>query len=113
MFRKTSPILPAKNILTTGLFYRDKLNFYISYTGNYLDLSREGIQIFFYEHSDIQSFLPASCFIFVNNIEDLFAGFSSMGMIGPEGMLVEKQGTIKEFCITDNNGNLLRFRESR
>ena len=111
MFQKISPILPAINIQTTSLFYKDKLNFEISYFGNYLVVSKENIQLFFYEHKDKNSFRSLACFIFVSNIEDLYAKFSSMGMIEPNGKLQVKPGNLKEFGIVDNNGHQLRFGE--
>ena len=111
MFQKISPILPAINIQTTSLFYKDKLNFEISYFGNYLVVSKENIQLFFYEDKDKNNFHPLACFIFVSNIEDLYSKFSSMGMIEPNGKLQVKPGNLKEFGIVDNNGHQLRFGE--
>ena len=109
MFHKISPILPAINMQTTALFYKEKLNFDISYFGNYLVLSKENIELFFYEEKDV--FLPLSCFIFVSNVEDMYSKFSSMGMIGLDGKLKIKPGNLKEFEILDNNGHRLRFGE--
>ena len=111
MFQKIIPILPAINIQATSLFYEEKLNFTISYFGNYLVVSKEEIQLFFFECKDKHSFRCSSSFIFVNNIEDLYSKFSSMGMIDPNGQLREKPGNLKEFAIVDNNGHQLRFGE--
>lgn len=109
MFHKISPILPTLNIQTTALFYKEKLSFDIAYFGNYLVVSKENIELFFYEEKDI--FSPSSCFIFVSNVEDMYAVFSSMGMIGLDGKLKVKPGNLKEFGIVDNNGHQLRFGE--
>ncbi|MEO6669090.1 MAG: hypothetical protein ABIN36_06420 [Ferruginibacter sp.] len=111
MFHKISPILPTLNIQFTSLFYKDKLNFDISYFGNYLVVSNEAIQLFFFEHKNKSNFQRSSCFIFVSNIEDLYAKFSSMGMVEPNGKLQIKPGNLKEFEILDNNGHQLRFGE--
>ncbi len=109
MFHSIAPILPARNIQATSLFYRDKLSFEIAYFGNYLVVSREGIEIFFYEPKDKRSIEPLSCFIFVTNIEDLYAKFSSMEMIKPDGKLMERPGKLWEFSIADLNGHVIRF----
>ena len=109
MFHKISPILPTINIQTTGLFYKEKLDFDISYFGNYLVVSKETIELFFYEDKDI--FFPLSCFIFVSNVEDMYSKFSSMGLISLDGKLKIKPGNLKEFEILDNNGHRLRFGE--
>ncbi|MEO8771367.1 MAG: hypothetical protein ABI402_14830 [Ferruginibacter sp.] len=111
MFHTISPILPTLNIQTTNLFYKDKLNFDISYFGNYLVVSKENIQLFFYEHKDKTTFRSLACFIFVSNIEDLYAKYSSMGMVEPSGQLQIKPGNLKEFGIVDNSGHQLRFGE--
>jgi hypothetical protein len=111
MFHKISPILPTLNIQTTGLFYKDRLNFDISYFGNYLVVTKEDIQLFFYEHKNKAAFQNLSCFIFVSNIEDLYAKYSSMGMVEPNRKLQVKPGNLKEFGIVDNNGHELRFGE--
>lgn len=109
MFHHIAPILPAKNIQATNLFYRDKLNFDISYFGNYLVVSREGIELFFYEPKDKRNFEPLSFFIFVSNIEDLYSKFSSLEMVKPDGKLVERPGKLWDFSITDVNGHIIRF----
>ena len=111
MFHTISPILPTLNIQTTGLFYKDKLNFKITYFGNYLVVTKDGIQLFFYEHKNKLTFQSLACFIFVDNIEDLYAKYSSMGMVEPNGQLQIKPGNLKEFGIIDNSGHQLRFGE--
>ena len=110
MFQSIAPILPARNIQKTNLFYKDKLNFDTMYSGNYLVASKGKIELYFYEVKE-SIFKPASCYLFVSNIEDVYAYFSANGLVNPKGMLVEKPGTIKEFFITDNNGNTLYIGE--
>ncbi len=111
MFQKIAPILPCLNILKTNLFYRDQLNFEVSYSRNYLVVSKENIEVYFFEHTNKLTFQSSSCYITVSNIEDLYSRLSSMNMILPGGKITEKPGRIKEFHIVDNNGNELRFGE--
>jgi hypothetical protein len=113
MFTKTAPILPAINILATKLFYTDKLNFESAYISNYLVLTKENISIYFFEHKDKRTFLPSACLLFVSNIQDTYTKYSSLGMVTPNGGLIEKPGCMQEFFITDNNGNKLIFTEKK
>lgn len=110
MFQSTAPILPALNIQNTNLFYKHKLNFDTMYSGNYLVVRKGKIELYFYEVRE-SIFKPASCYIFVSNIEDVYAQFSATGLVDPKGKLAEKPGTIREFFITDNNGNTLYIGE--
>jgi hypothetical protein len=112
MFHKITPILPASNTELTKLFYEDKLNFESSYFDNYLVVSKWNIEIYFFEHRDKASFRNSSCFIWVSNIEDLYAKFSSLELIHPAGRLEEKNSRMKTFSILDNNGHILKFGES-
>ena len=111
MFQRIAPILPCLNILKTNLFSRDQLNFDVSYSGNYLVVCKENIQLYFIEHANKHTYHASSCYITVSNIEDLYAKLSSLSMILPCGQIIEKPGRIKEFHIFDNNGNELRFAE--
>ncbi len=109
MFQTIAPIFPALNIQITALFYRDKLDFEISWLGNYMVATKGHIQVYFFE--DRHNYERYSCFIFVSNIEDMYAKFSSMGMLEAGGMLEVKPGNLKTFRITDNNGHELLFAE--
>lgn len=111
MFHKISPILPTVNFQTTAAFYKDKLDFEITYYGNYLVVKKETIELFFYEDKDI--FYPLSCFIFVSNVEDMYANYCSLSMISLDNKLKVKPGNLKEFVIVDNNGHQLRMGEKQ
>ena len=111
MLQKIAPILPAVNLPETNLFYRNRLKFITNYLGNYLIVKKENIEIHFVECTDPSNFIASACCIFDNNIEDLFARFCSMDMIGPNGNLKDNPRGKKEFYIVDNNGNELRFCE--
>jgi len=113
MFQKIAPILPALNIAKTNLFYRDKLKFNTINYGNYLVVQKENIEIHFSEQPDPKLFNKQSCYIFVQNIEDLFVYFSSLEVVSPTEKLQERFPNMKEFSIVDNNGNVLRFGERR
>ncbi|MEP7165741.1 MAG: hypothetical protein ABI741_13660 [Ferruginibacter sp.] len=111
MLQKIAPILQAINLSETNLFYKNKLKFLTYYYGNYLIVKKEGIEIHFVECKNPKNFIPSGCCIFDNNLEDLYAKYSSMDMIGPAGNLKNNPRGKKEFFIVDNNGNELRFCE--
>lgn len=111
MLQKIAPILPAINLSETNSFYKDKLKFLTHYFGNYLIVKKDEIEIHFVEHKDPKNFIASTCYIFDNNIEDLFSKFCSMDVIGPAGNLKNNSRGKIEFCIVDNNGNELRFCE--
>jgi len=111
MLQKIAPILIAINIQETNLFYRNKLKFLTYYYGDYLVVKKDNIEIHFLECTDERNFFASGCCIFNNNIEDLFAEFSSMDMIRPAGVLKPNSRGKKEFIVFDNNEHELRFCE--
>jgi len=111
MLQKIAPILPAINISETNLFYKNKLKFTTQYYGSYLIVRKDNIEIHFFEWKDPLDFIASACYLFDNNIEDLYAKFCSLDMMMPAGNLKTNFRGKKEFCIVDNNGNELRFCE--
>ena len=111
MTAQAVPVLPALNIRETILFYEAKLGFSATDHGAYATMEHEGIRLHFFECHDKYLCQNSGCYIYVNNIEDLYARMSALDIIHPNGQLANKPWGMKEFCITDNNGNLLRFGE--
>ena len=109
MLQKIAPILPAYNISETNLFYRNSLNFLTFNYGNYLIVRKDHIEIHYVQWAGNGNFVPSSCYIFDDNIEDLFTKFSSMDMVNPKGNLKDNNWGKKEFQMVDNNGNVMRF----
>ena len=109
MLQKIAPILPAHSISETNLFYTNKMKFLTHNYGNYLVAKKDQVEIHYVEWTGKEKFVPSSCYIFENNIEDLFARFSSMDVMNPKGNLKDNVWGKKEFYIVDNNGNILRF----
>ena len=109
---KIAPILPVINISETICFYRDKLQFNIHEYANYLVAYTTYIEIHFYKTHNKYLCENASCYIMVNDIEDLYLSFASKDIIYPAGQLEKNALGVKEFSIFDNNGNLLRFAQN-
>ena len=112
MLRKAVPLLPARNIRESIDFYEAKLGFSGLNFGTYAILK--------YKNSEIHLFMTAEragnnagCVIMVDNIEDLYTQFSSKGLLQINGMLKDTPWGLREFSITDNNNNLIRFAQKR
>lgn len=56
---------------------------------------------------------PASCFIYTDNVEDLYTFFAAKDLLCPSGQMGQLKFGKKEFSITDNNGNIIKFGEQR
>lgn len=109
MMIKAVPVLPAINIPETILFYRDKLNFKVTVFAEYLMVQNAALEIHYFKTSNNYLCQHNSCFVWVNNVEDLYLQMAALDIIHPAGRLQLKTWGVKEFTIMDNNGNLLRF----
>lgn len=109
MLRKIAPILPALNIKESNLFYRNKLKFSTVNYGNYVVVKKDELEIHIYEWPDPLNFVPSICYLFDDNIQDLYVKFSSMDIIYPKGVLFTNSFGKKEFQVIDNSGNILKF----
>src|SRR6188768_2323532 len=113
MLRKAVPLLPAKNIRESIDFYEAKLGFSGLNFGNYAVLKYKNSEIHLFMTSERSSGANASCVIMVDNIEDLYAQFSSKGLLQINGMLKDTPWGLREFSIRDNNNNLIRFAQKK
>ncbi len=113
MFEKAVPILPANNISDTIEFYTCKLGFTGLSFGNYGIVKYKNAEIHIFLADSKKKFEYASCYIFVDNVEDLYADLSAKELIYPKGQLLNKHWGCKEFSITDNNGNVIRLGQKK
>ncbi len=113
MLLKTVPVLPVTNITDAIDFYKCKLGFKGVNFGNYAILKFKDAEIHLSMADPKKQFTPGSCYIFADDIEELYADFSAKDLIYPRGQLVSKPRGFKEFAILDNNDNLLRFGQKR
>ncbi len=109
MLQKIAPILPAINIQQTNLYYKNRLSFHTRDYGNYLVVQKDLIEWHYYLWNDKIPFMPASCYLFDNNVEDLFLKLSAIEVLQPKAELKKNIWGKNEFQLIDNNGNLLRF----
>ena len=109
MLQKVAPILPAVNIQETNLFFKNKLKFSTRDYGNYLVVTKDMIEFHYYLWNGKGPFVPSSCYLFDNNVEDLFLKLSAIEVLLPKTELKKNIWGKHEFQLVDNNGNLLRF----
>jgi hypothetical protein len=113
MIQKTIPVLPAINIKDTIMFYESKLGFSAFDLGGYVILKKDDVELHFFLCNDKYLCENSRSYIQVSNIEDLYIELSALSIILPNGKLTDKNRGLKEFCVRDNNGNLLRFAEDK
>ena len=109
MLQKIAPVLPASDISATEKFFRDKMKFKTINFGNYLLVKKDNIEIHYYLWKGKEKFTASCCFIYADNIEDMYAKFSSIDVINPSSNPWLNSWGKREFQVTDNNGNVIRF----
>lgn len=109
MFKKAVPVFPVVNVSDTIEFYKCKFGFAGVNFGNYAILKNHDVEIHITMTHNKKHFEAASCYILVDNIEDLYVELSAKELIYYKGLLVNEQKGFKEFSILDNNGNILHF----
>lgn len=113
MIQKVIPVLPALNIKETIMFYENKLGFTAHNQGGYVVMKKDAVEIHFFLCTDKYLCENSRCYIKVTDIECLYSDLSAADIITLKGQLKDAPGGLKEFCIKDNNGNLLRFGEEK
>ena len=109
MLQKIAPVLPAFDIAATEKFFRDKMKFKTIHYGNYLLVKKDNIEIHYYLWQGKERFTAGCCFIYVDIIEDLYTKFSSIDVINASTNPWINSWGKREFQVTDNNGNVIRF----
>ena len=113
MFSKAVPLLPAKDIRASVDFYESRLGFRALKFGNYAVLNFKNAEIHLYMITDAALMLPATCLILVDDIEDVYTQFSTRGLLQKNSAIKDSRLGMREFTITDNNHNLLRFAQKK
>jgi len=109
MIQQIVPVLPALNIQDTIMFYESKLGFKATDQGGYITMKKNGVELHFFLSTDKTLCENSMCHIKVTDIECLYIDLSAAEVVTTKNILKDKPGGIKEFCVRDNNGNLLKF----
>ncbi|MCU0905231.1 MAG: VOC family protein [Tabrizicola sp.] len=113
MLEKLSPILPARDIDQTEIFWQ-RLGFHTVYDdAEYLLMKREGAEVHFFHHPALD---PATCdhgaYLRPSDIDALDAEWAALGLPStgiPRLVRAEdKPWGMRELALLDLNGNLIR-----
>lgn len=115
MIQEIIPKLPMINIEKTKAFYINQLGFEeIADYGNYLILSKNQLEIHFFEHNTlVVTKNYGQIYIRTNDIETLYQSLlDNKTPIHPQGALAIKPWKQKEFALLDPDFNLITFGQS-
>lgn len=108
-FARTIPILASLDIAESSAFYVDWLGFVVGYRdGSYLIAKRDDMELHFWKTDDRRFPENTSCCIRGGQVAALHAEYSACGVPELSPFLV-RPWNMKEFCIHDPHGNLLKF----
>lgn len=113
MLLKAIPVLPATDLRASIDFYERRLGFSGKSFGTYALLHQGSIEIRLELISKNVPFHATACYFYVENIEDLYAGFSIQEVVEFSGRLTDQPQGMRQFSLKDNNGNLLQFGEQK
>jgi hypothetical protein len=91
------------------MFYESKLGFKAIDRGGYIVMKKDGAELHFFLTDDKKLCENSTCTIRVTDIECLFIDLSTVEIVTIKGSLQDMPGGSREFCVRDNNGNLLKF----
>jgi len=114
MFKISTPILASHSEAETIAFYTDKLGFTLK-TSNNGDLifERDGINVHLFPCPDPAEGRNMGCYIYVTDIEQLYAEYQRLDLIHPNGALKMMPWGLRQFAVVDNNGNIFYFADYR
>ncbi|RKQ42566.1 hypothetical protein BXY85_3177 [Roseivirga pacifica] len=108
--RKAIPVLAALNVPRLANWYKDKLNFKIGFCDEgYGIIGRDDIIIHFWHANDEIFPKNTSCYIDVDEVDELYEEMKAAGVVHPNGPLKNQPHGMREFAILDLDGNLIRF----
>ncbi|CAN5267531.1 N/A [soil metagenome] len=113
-FVSAVPIIPAQEIEASAAWYRDMFAFEIVHTEHeYGIVERDDVQIHFWGPSGIAPKDSMTMIrVGVRGIEGLFEQCRAQAIVHPNAPLEEKPWGLREFAVSDSDGNLLTFFET-
>ena len=109
--QRASPVLASLDILKTVEFYKEKMGFDKSgwVDENYAVIGRDKVEIHFWKCDNKIFPENTSCYIYVEDVDNLYKELQKAEVIHPNGPLEDKPWGVREFSVLDNDGNLIRF----
>jgi catechol 2,3-dioxygenase-like lactoylglutathione lyase family enzyme len=114
MLTAVHPKLPMRDRARTKVYYTEQLGFTVFGNADhdgYLMLERDGLQIHFFEHRDLDPKENyGQVYLRTDDIEVLYRSLVERGVaIHPNGVLSTRPWGQKEFALLDPDHNLLTF----
>ncbi|MEO0897610.1 MAG: VOC family protein [Bacteroidota bacterium] len=107
---KAAPVLASLDILKSLDFYEQKLGFRRTYGDEgYGVIVRDDIVIHFWKCEDKIFPENTSCYVYVEDVDQLYQACKAAAIIHPNGDLKNHPHGMREFAILDLFGNLIRF----
>lgn len=105
-----SPVLASLDMDKTLHFYTNRLGFKATYhDSSYGIVVRDKIVIHFWKCDNRIFPENTSCYVYVQQVDELYQEMQSAGVIHPHGALDDKPWGMREFAILDEDGNLIWF----
>ena len=109
VMKTIAPKLPAPIIADGVAFYR-KLGFAPTFQDEgYAVLVRDDVVLHLWPCDDRRIAENTGCYVYVADVDALYAEFQPLGIIHPNDPLQDKPHGMREFSILDPAGNLLTF----
>jgi len=102
------PVLASLNLEETAAFYADQLGCKVERYGDYVIARRGAIEIHFWACTERHIAENTSCYIRGGEVPALYEEFSKRGVERLSDFAV-RPWNMKEFCVHDPHGNLLKF----
>ena len=105
------PVLASLNIDKTVTFYKEKLGFNkIGWKDkNYAVIGRDKVEIHFWKCNNKIHPENTSCYIQVEDVDELYEEMKIAGVVHPNGPLQNQPWGMREFAILDEDGNMIKF----
>ena len=113
--RSAVPIIPARDVKAATLWYRDRLGFAVVHTEpEYGIVERDDVQVHFWGPSGLAPEESMTMYrIAAHNLDELYEHCKGEGIVHPNAHLEDKPWGMREFAVTDLDGNLLTFFDRR
>lgn len=113
--QRAVPVLASLDIAKTVAFYQKSMGFdKLGWQDEqYAVLGRDHVEIHFWKCNDRIHPENTSCYIYVQDVDGLYAELSIKKVIHPNGPLEDKPWGTREFAVLDEDGNMIKFGQNR
>ena len=106
---KSIPVLPSLDLQRSADFYQKYFDCTADWYDEYLVLGNQHFQFHLWKTTDHYLCINSGFYLKVNDVESMYQKLNIAGVIHPNGHLETKPWMMKEFAITDPDGNLIRI----